>query len=293
MIKLSAEYTTNMDFTPQINNSATGGTYNNERANTLYIQIRASGFYLMRQRLIKNHTLAIDLKDKTQIPEAGQNELIKLPTSSIRDKISDILGQNIGIISIEPDTLYLRYSKPNRKKVPVVQNFTLSFEKEYRQTAAIQFEPDSIIITGPSEMLDTINEIPTVNNSYLNLNNRLETNLSLKEINNVVYSQNKVKLTIPIERCTESIVKMPISILNSPDDYSILLLPPQVEVKYVVPLKDYPSVNVDGFHIAVDYQQADSLLVNSKLRVKVYEKPEQVISVQISPEFVDYIQHKK
>lgn len=291
--KLTSEYSANLQFTPQIINSLTGGTYTDEHNNnTLYIQTKAKGYYIMRQQLTKNHTLSIDLKDKKIIPGKSSN-LIKLPTAGIKDKVLDALGRDITIISIEPDTLYLRYSRPSTKRVPVKPNFKLLFEKEYQQIAPIVFEPDSITIMGQHEVLDTINAVYTINETYADLKETLETSLSIKSINKVVFSQRKVKFKVPIERCTESSIKLPISVLNPPHSYSILLLPPQVEVKYIVPLSDYTTIKKDDFEAVVDYFEVDSLSTTRKLRVKLLRTPQKITSVKLSPEFVDFIQHKE
>ncbi|MDR1056748.1 MAG: hypothetical protein LBL90_13250 [Prevotellaceae bacterium] len=293
MIKLTAEYSANLQFNLKINNSLTGGTYVDDQNNEIIIQAKARGFYIMRRQLRTRHILSIDLKDKKFTPGKNPANMVKLPTVNMKDKILDILGRDIEVITIEPDTLYLNYSVPSSKRVPVVKNFTLSFQREYMQTAPAVFEPDSITITGQQEILDTINVVYTVYQNFLHLNDKLETTLSLKEIENVAFSHRKVKINIPVERCTESNIKLPIVVLNVPLFSSILLLPSQVEVKYIVALKDYPHINIDDFYATVDYLHTDSSASIHKLRVILTSKPHQVISVKLSPEFVDFIQHRE
>ena len=293
MNKLSAEYSANIQFSLKITNSLTGGTYTNNQNQTISIQAKARGFYIVGKQLSKKQTLNIDLKDARLVSGKKSENLIKISTASIKDKISEALGRDVELVAIEPDTLYLNYSIPIHKKVPVVQNFTLAYQNEYMQTAPITFEPDSVTITGQSEILDTINAIKTEYANFLNLNSKLETSLSLANIENVIISQNKVRIFIPIERCTESSIKLPITILNAPESSSILLLPPNVEVRYVVPLKGYSNINKDDFQAIVDYIQTDSQISTRKLRVKLISKPQQVISTQLLPEFVDFIEHKE
>ena len=293
MIKLSSEYPANLQYDLKINNSLTGGTYIDTLNNAIYIQVKASGFYIMSKQISKNQSIILDLKDKRITPAKNSPNLIKLPTINIKDKIAEVLGRDVEVISIEPDTLFLRYSVPVKKRVPVIPNLKIGFQSEYTQTAHITVLPDSIFIIGQQSALDTIHAVYTAHSEYINVNSNIEANLPLVNIDNVVFAHNKAKITIPVERCTELTLKLPIDILNAPDPSSILLMPPQVEIKYVIALKDYSPIIENNFQAAVDYQQTDSLIFDRKLKINLVKKPEQVISVQLSPEFVDFIKFKK
>lgn len=288
--KLAQEYVATLQFTPVVRNSQLAAIYQDKQDNTLYLQVKASGFYLMRVNLFGNKPeLVFDIKELKL--GSKKDTVLRLPSVLLKDRFPDYMEKDFKVMQIEPDTLYFRISNNATKRVPVQTAFTLSFEREYRQSGPIKLYPDSVTLSGNERDLENIHSVSTSPYSYPKLNAPEEGVIKLNTIRNVICKPEKVRYVIPVARCTQASISLTVTAKNTPERTSLLLFPPQVQVKYTIPIHVHADIKQSNFEAVVDFNDTDGLL-GRKLRVALKQKPEQAFDIQIEPEFVEFIIQK-
>jgi YbbR domain-containing protein len=286
MSKLAQDYDTVLKMSPKLKSSFSG-IYSDAADNTLYIQIRAPGFFILSKKFSENSSFSIDVKD---LPESNRTEL-KIATINLKDKIRDDFDKSVQILSIEPDTIYFNISEHITKKVPVRGDFNLSFKNEFRQYAPTQFFPDSVTISGSREHVAKVKSIALSSKKYRYIDKTVEDISNISAGQDVYVNPSKIRYKIPVERCTEGTASVVVRAVNVPEGNKLVLLPSKVNIKYLVPLKDYSSVSADDFFAKVDFADTKTSL-NRHIKVKIVRHPASVFDVKVEPAFVEFLIQK-
>jgi YbbR domain-containing protein len=287
MNKLAQDYDTVLKIVPKLKTSLSG-IYSDAADNTLYVQVRASGFFILGKKFSESSSFTIDLKDS---PEENHKTGLRIATVNLKDKIRDDFDKSVQILSIEPDTVYFNVSEHVSKKVPVRGDFSLSFKNEFRQCAPIQFFPDSVTVTGSQEHVANVKSIALSPKKYENVDKTVEDISNININRNIYVNHTKIRYRIPVERCTEGRVSVTVRTASVPKGSKLVLLPSVVNIKYLVPLKDYGSVSVNDFFVEVDFNDTQSSL-NRHIKVNLVQCPPSVFDLKIEPAFVEFLIQK-
>lgn len=198
---------------------------------------------------------------------------------------------DIRILDISPDTLFFRFSEMITKKVVIkhnIENFPRIFAKQYMFNGELSFLPDSIIVSGPNSILDTLNCVYTEPVTINNLNDSLERTCLLEKIDQVVFSRKKVKLLIPVDKFTELSYLVDINHMNVPDSLVLKTFPNSVRITCRVTLSYYDKVSPELFEPYVDYNDIETL-ISSKLKVLIRDVPEYIHSLTLYPSSVEFL----
>jgi YbbR domain-containing protein len=287
MNKLAQEYNTVLKISPKIRSSLSG-IYSDAADNTLYVQVQASGFFILGKKFSENSSVIIDIKDSY---EEKHKTGLKIATVNLKDKIRDDFDKNVRILSIEPDTVYFNISDHVTKSVPVTGNFSLSFKKEFRQYAPVRFFPDSVTVAGSLEHIAKIKSIALIPKKYENVDKTIEDISNVVASPEIYVNPSKIRYKIPVERCTEGTVSATVRAINVPQGSKLILLPATVNIRYFVPLKDYSSVAANDFIAEVDFNDTETSL-NRHVKVKIVQSPYSIFDVRVEPAFVEFLIQK-
>jgi YbbR domain-containing protein len=285
--KLAQEYSTTLKISPKLKSSL-AGVYSDATDNTLYVQVRASGFFIIGKKFSESNSINIDIKGMF---EEQQRTSLKIATVNLRDQIRDNFDKSMQILSIEPDTIYYNIFEHVTKKVPVKDNFTLSFKEDFRQCAPIQLSPDSVTIAGLREHVDEMTAVYISPEKYEGVDETVEDISTVVTKPGIFASPSKIRYKIPVERCTEGTASVAVKTVNMPENSKLMLLPAKVSIKYAVPLKDYESVSENDFLVEVDFEETKTSL-NRHLKAKVVRQPSSVFDVKVEPAFVEFLIQK-
>ncbi len=198
---------------------------------------------------------------------------------------------DIQILDISPDTLFFRFTEMITKKVGIkhnILNFPRIFAKQYMFNGNISYVPDSIIVSGPNSILDTLNCVYTEPITINNLNDSLVRTYLLERIGQVVFSRKKVKLVIPADKFTELSYLVNINHMNVPDSLVLKTFPNSVRITCRVTLSYYDRVKPEMFEPYVDYNDIETS-ISSKLKILLKDVPEYVHSLTLYPPSVEFL----
>jgi len=265
----------------------------NEVPDRLELKVKALGYTLMKYKMSpKFIPFNIDLSTYYLRTLPGSNDKYYLLSRELLSHIKRRLTDGISILEIQPDTLFFKFDSVVTRKLPVLASVTYSFSKQYWLKSPVVTDPDSVMVSGPALLLDTLKYVETVKNDYPDLHQTYKGSLELITIPKLKYSGNQVQITIPVQQFTEASLKIPIEPVHVPDTLVLKTFPPEVSLTCITGLEDYEKVSPHVFRVTVDYNSIDQSL-GDKLKVDVTASPDFVRSVRIYPIYVEYIIESK
>jgi len=260
----------------------------------LDLEVKGQGFKLLEYQFSNElnplilHLNAYNLQSQDQ----GDSPKYYIVTQSAFTQITQQLSQEVEILNIAPDTLFFEFAEKARKRVPVRPDIDYNFDNQMMLKGKVRLEPDSVNISGPNSVLDTIEVVYTQKRTFDHLKQTVQTNLGLAKAHpQVEYDHNRVKLTIPVEQYTEGEVEKEIVAEHLPDSLILRTFPRSVSITYLVGLSKYERVIPELFKATVDYRQVQQ--GREHLRVEIKQAPDYLKSYSFAPEEVEYIIEKK
>jgi len=291
LMSLSKEYTITANFPVNYVNLPEDKVIANQLPRTFDIEIKSSGFNLMMYKF-KRHRETLLINIQGAKPLRSKNNFY-LNTASTIDKIAAQFNSQIRVLKIVPDTLFFNFNKKVTKAVPVKANIAISCDHQYQQTDSIKLTPTFIKISGAADIINKIDYVETVPVNFKNVDKPLSLKLNIlttQALKQVDLSQTTVKATVNVKKYTEASIELPVEVENLPAGFGLKTFPDKITVKYNVAFDDYGKINALQFRAVVDYAKIES--GNNKLKVHLVQFPQEVRSIKINPEKIEYIIRK-
>jgi hypothetical protein len=261
-------------------------------AKKLNVKITAFGHEVMNYKTSSINSAEIDLsKHSLHLIPGGEEKRYYILTSTIKEDVAHVLGPDVEIKKIEPDSLIFTLEDVVTKKVPVVSHMQIEFEKQFMMKKKVFLKPDSVTIKGVKSSLDTISFIATDSVKLEGVEDSVNIMVELATIPGTEITPQMVNCLVPVEKFTELNFELPIGVVNVPKGYSVKLFPASAKVTCNVGFSKYQSIFKEQFSLVADlagFKEA----VNSRLRIKLVRKPEHISNVRIHPQAIDYIIEK-
>ncbi len=256
----------------------------------LNLFLRGPGYSILKLRVSGNRRpVVLDISTVNYKRVPGSRMLsYYLVTSGLIPKLTSQLRADCEITAIKPDTLFFSLDRVVSKRVPVKPDIELITDRQYFVKGELICSPDSVTMTGPKQILDTITRIRTVFKKYTGLNEPIKKNLSLLASKHFSLSERRVTVTVPVEQFTEAEVSVPVRILNIPDSIDIKIFPDAVTVRFFVAITDYKRIGDSPLEAVVDIKKVDLRLVD-RIPVEVLNVPDFISSLRFSPDKVDFL----
>jgi hypothetical protein len=289
LTKLSKEYDSTLVYPIEYENLPQDKLLQETPQNEVAIHVNSSGFKILSgkifPRTLKVDASALFLKSK--------NEYFLL-LSQQRGAIQRQMNDGVEIDHFIQDSIVLDLGFLSQKKVPVQLNSELSYQTGFDLQGELTVTPDSVTISGPESILDTIEFVETVNLIRTEVHKSIEERLALQTFdkgNNLKLSESEVTIKADVEKFTENTQTVPFVILNLPSDVTISTFPKEVQITYKVALSNFNEINPSSFLVECDYQlSAENNLLY--LVPKLARKPDLVKNVKISPNRIEFVIEK-
>jgi YbbR domain-containing protein len=224
--------------------------------------------------------------------DRGYRYKYKVSAISHKEEIEKQISSEIRILSIIPDTLFFNFSKIISKKIKVKPDLKLSFESQYSLAGEPKTAPDSFLVSGPKDILDTLKFLPTSFHSFNKLAHNIEQRITVQPPSGVQLDTKEVNLTIPVEQNTEVTFEIPIQVINNPTNINIKTFPGKVKVTCRIGLSKYKKLDYSAFRAFINFEKIS--LKDPRLAVNFESHSNVVLAVDYSPREVEYIlEHEK
>ena len=257
----------------------------NKPENSLELKVKSHGFYLLSNNLFKTKTLTISVKDLAEVKANNYSQKHWVVKRNYK-KINKHLASDIRILSVNPDTLFIRFQQKESKKVPIVFNGELDFLAQIRLKDKINIFPDSIFVFGTKENLSEIEFVKTKSIVFNKVEKSTKQEVELSEIEGISFTNKKVKISFEVEKFTEKIIEIPLSSKNVPEGYKIKFYPSKVEIVTTVAFAYYDKLISSLFLAEVD---ASDLNGEKRLDVVLSKHPSFANILKVKPSRVEFL----
>ena len=285
LIKFSKEYTYYVEYPIEFINQPIDKYWKDEPISNLKVKVNGFGFNFLKETF-SNRLLKVDV---SKLQRTNSNTYFWLSQSERSNIAIELNG--FSILEIEPDTLFLNFSKKTKKSVQVKVPLDLNFRENYEQYGSFKISPNTIDVFGPSHILDTLSFVYT---NVLSQNDVVQSiNSTLKiQLPNKLLSTKDLNINViqEVARFTQISRLIPIKLENVPKDKELRIKPAEVELSYWVAMHDVDKINSSDFVIYCDYNEVD-MTENAILNVFIDESktPSVVQKVKYHPSTVEFI----
>ncbi|MBN2521693.1 MAG: hypothetical protein JXB24_00385 [Bacteroidales bacterium] len=264
----------------------------------LMLTVRSDGYTILSTKLIFKPPLSYNVNAFSMYSLTMDSTSVYTLTRYARERLSAELNKkkkNIEIIDITPDTLFFNFSRVKKRKIPVsasIINPHAIYAQQHMLNGKIYTSPDSIVVTGPAAIVDTLRFIPTRSLRLKELSDTTEKKILIQKHPKLIYPLSKVKVIIPVDEFTESEFTVNLIQKNVPDSVLLKTFPKTVKIKYIVTLSNFEKVSSDMFKPYIDYNDID-IEMNSKATIKMDSLPPYIHSVHLTPGSAEFLIERK
>lgn len=251
--------------------------------NTLVLRIKDRGFYIAWNR-VSPQKVNIDLSEAKELNNSLVYNLDLQKTAILSQLDLDYEK----VVFLQKD-IKIYFEKRAVKKVAVVSAIDVSFAVGYSALENVILRPDSIMISGPANILDTLTTINTESLKINNISNDVSGKVKLESGNlpEISLFQEEVAYVLKTEKFTEGKVEIPIKILNVPNGTNVVIFPKDIIVYYQVSLKDFEKIDPSSFEVVVDFNNAKDS--DGYLVAQIVKKPTEVNNIRLNEIKVQFV----
>jgi len=286
---LSESYTSNAVFHLVYVNTPDSLLLDNASKKEVHVKLKAVGFQFFRFNF-KPKSVKIDLS-QTEVSSSK----FYIPQGVYRRQIEKQLSGGMTLLEMDRDTLFFKFLKLSSKKVPVRPQLKLDLVQNYLLDGELLIDPDTIIIKGPLEEIDTIQWVAS---SKLDLKDVTEDFSSRAEIlkpgalQHTTFSSRNVSIQGKVARFSEKVFQIPIAVVNLPLGTNIRMFPDSASVLCKAKIKELRDLEESNFQIVADY----GLVGDSNTRtlsLELIKKPQHIHSADLLQNEVEFILNRE
>ncbi|UWX56383.1 YbbR-like domain-containing protein [Maribacter litopenaei] len=188
----------------------------------LQVRVRAVGFQFIgfgiRKKNIQINLSEVRKKDNRYF----------IPPSIYRRQIQGQLSNDMELLEMDNDTIFVKFTSLESKEVPVLPRLNITFAKNHVLMDSLVINPKSIIVKGPKVQIDTIQ---SVYSSFIELKNidadfsQKVTLVKSRELSETNFNPSSVTISGKVYRFAEQIFEVPVNMLNLPDSVQVRMFP--------------------------------------------------------------------
>lgn len=258
----------------------------------LDVRISAKGFHIL-QKMVDNKldTLTVDVSRSLGHSALGTSHLL-LATSALRPELERKLGGDLRLLRISPDTLPLWLEKATTKKLPIKPLISFDYQNQYYPKAPPRLFPDSVWLTGPVSLLDSLSFVSTRKIRIQSSEAPYFKSVDLQVPDNSVCSPRKTEIHVAFEKFTENLVYSKISVLNVPDSLTVKTFPSEVKITFLVALANYDLISGQNFQAVADFASLASES-DRRLKINIFAQPDEIRNMDYTPKSVEFVIERK
>lgn len=213
----------------------------------------------------------------------------------IEDNRNEVLSQlNIRFDNTRfiKDVLVINYQQKKEKKLPVISRVEVDFTAGYSARDPLQLQPDSIKVSGPDALLDTLGSLKTQKLHLKNVKENISGRIAIDTVGlkHLTLYEKDVTYSLDVEKFTEGSVQVPIELINVPEDLNLVIFPKETLIFYQVTLQDYNQVAASDFRVVADFSKVQEN--QDFLAPQIVKKPAFTTNLRLNEKRIQFIIRK-
>lgn len=295
LTSLGKEYSSTIDFPIIYENIPEDKVLSNELPKDIHLKVNAHGFSLLKHVFMFEYkAIKIDFEAYArQINTNKDNPSYRITTNNHIHEIAQQLESDIDLLHIKPDVIEFEFSRLSSKKVPIKANVDIDFAQQHQLKGKIKILPDSVTISGPLSVIDTVDFIKTKYLELEDINSKTQRNIGIEKQSNITVTPNRAIVIINVEKFTEQTISVPVELTNVPKGVNVNLHNESINVKFLIGLSKFDIVNKESFKAVIDYKKLTTDSLPNTLNVDLVKTPPYVTIINYSPSSINYYIQKK
>lgn len=284
LIKLTKEYTTQTVFSVVYVDSPVN-KWVSTREQQVNLSFVADGFVTLRHNMVRGpkRNVEISLKEVPYRLEGGNT--YSYGSQYVAERVADWLGVPSGNVTVNDDKQYFNMEDLQQKDLPVQVPLDVKTQRQYYVYGDPLVEPAVLTVYGPKSVLDTMKAISTEPFIAVGANDNITKKLTVDYCAGAVQgTETAVQVTVYVEQYTETVVEVPVTVTDS---LHVRFFPETMNVKCMVPVRDFPSLSPTSFRALADTAQLHRH--QPLLDVKLVQVPKHILVVKTEPDQVEYL----
>lgn len=285
LTKLSKNYTNTIPFVINKKNIPEEHKVLNDSNHILDLTIKTNGFRLLK------YYFAVPSIDMNFSKNMVKNDSLYVWNRNEGfNSLNMQLDKHVELVDVYPDTLKFKYDNHSVKMVPIRLNSDVKFAPGFDLFEEFELDPDSVRVVGPNILLSAINFVVTDTLRLNDIKSDISEAITLQLPENnkdLIFSNSKVTLIGNVQKFTEGTLKIPLEIINVPNEISIKYFPKQVTVSYYTSLSQFNSITAKDFRVECDYSMISD--DQTYLIPEIALKPSTVKNVKIMQQRIEFI----
>lgn len=283
LTKFSKQYSSNVDVKIEYQNLPEN-TLLSDAPKTISVNLSANGFEFIYYRL-KQPKADLNLN---KYYKEGHNSIV-IDRDAIQMEISNDLEREVSLSDVSRKNMEVQLDHIANKEVPILINADIQLKKGFRQVDSIQITPSRVIVSAPSQVLDSIEYVFTAKwepkSVYQDLEKRLK--LQVPKFQKTFLDLEETIATIKVKEYTQKNIQVPISLINKPSNVTLMLIPEMISLTVDVDIDTFNDVSAEDFIVVCDYNKRNE--EDGVLYAKLQSFPKQVYNVKLSETAIDYL----
>jgi len=258
----------------------------------LELTVNAHGYVLLQHRISSRYIPLVISLESFRLNNFGSNQsgFSYLETRYLNEYIQNQLGSDFEILDVSPDTLVFPFAELVKKNLPVRADLDFQLDQQIILKGNYLLEPDTVEVTGPDYLLDTMQEVVTRHKDLGLIAESDKYDLIPLLPSSVRSRPETIRASLEVEKFTEKTMNVPVTMMNVPDSLRVLTFPQHVSLTCRVGLSNYEKLQAAAFRVVVDYNQIRQ--EENRLPINLGRVPEYVQSVSFTPKTVEYLIEK-
>lgn len=244
--------------------------------------VKNTGYDILRYKVAKDISIDAKFGNFTD----GAKELV-ISQQDIHDMLMNKFGNEANLISFTPENINVKFTNLPGRKIPVRVKGDFDANFQYVINGDIVAQPDSVVLFGTEEVLNTISLIETEPVVKKDLKDTLNYNVGLQSIPDSRCIPSMVDVIVPVEPLVLQKVNIPLVAVNCKPGIKLVLFPSYVTVNYFTPISKFDYNVANQIKLIVDYHSIQE--TSTKLPVTISDAPDFCRNLNLSTDSVEFI----
>ncbi|QYA27101.1 YbbR-like domain-containing protein [Gramella sp. MT6] len=283
LVQFSKTYTQLIEIPVNYINAPLDKSISDERPDHVDLQLQDNGFSIYYFKIF-NPKLDIDLSKARETDDklvyTLQNHLSEIEQQLKIDFENSLIVQ---------EEIVVPFQFKKDKMLKVEPRIEVSYAVGFSAVNPVELRPDSVKVSGPEKIIDSIETVQTESIRLNKVNQDLNGSVKIDTTGLGVLSfyENSVKYFQKVEKFTEGSAEIPVEVINVPEGLNLAYFPKSVIVYYQVNLKQFESVSAADFRVVCNYK--DVKKGDDYMIAQIVEKPDFINSVRLNERRIQFV----
>lgn len=283
LVQFSKTYTQVIEVPLNYINVPLDKSISDEKPDHIDLQLQDNGFNIYYYKIF-NPELTIDL---SKARETDRN-LVYLMENHLAE-IEEQLKIDFEKSRIIQEEIVIPFQLKKERMLKVIPQIEVNYAVGYSADDPVKLEPDSVKVSGPEQIIDSVTSVPTRSIRLNKVNQDLDGNVEIDTsgLGMLSFYDSSVKYYQPVAKFTEGRAEVPVDVINVPEGLNLAYFPKTVILYYQVSLKRFDNVSSSDFRVVCDYSTLSE--GDDYMLAQIVEKPGFITNIRLNERRIQFV----